>query len=65
MSVKRVDGETMNVFLVLEGACGSCPFSTVTMKMVIKRVLKENFSNLNKVLQIENADETNDKIPPN
>lgn len=63
VSVKRVDEETMNVYLVLEGACGSCPSSTVTMKMGIERVLKENFPNLNEVLQVENADETNGEIP--
>jgi len=63
VSVKRVDEETMNVYLTLEGACGSCPSSTVTMKMGIERVLKENFPNLNEVLQVDNADETNGEIP--
>lgn len=31
------------VSLKLEGACGSCPSSTTTMKMGIERVLKEKF----------------------
>lgn len=31
------------VQLMLEGACGSCPSSTVTMKMGIERVLKEQY----------------------
>ncbi|KAG8096220.1 hypothetical protein GUJ93_ZPchr0013g33794 [Zizania palustris] len=31
------------ISLKLEGACGSCPSSTTTMKMGIERVLKEKF----------------------
>lgn len=53
VSVERVDEETKNVYLKLEGACGSCPSSTVTMQMGIERVLKENFSDLGEVLQVE------------
>jgi Fe-S cluster biogenesis protein NfuA len=52
VSVERVDEETKNVYLKLEGACGSCPSSTVTMQMGIERVLKENFENLGEVLQV-------------
>lgn len=29
--------------MLLEGACGSCPSSTTTMKHGIEKVLKENF----------------------
>mmetsp|Transcript_18801 Transcript_18801/g.24659 ORF Transcript_18801/g.24659 Transcript_18801/m.24659 type:complete len:345 (+) Transcript_18801:1-1035(+) len=53
VSVQRVDEETKNVYLVLEGACGSCPSSTVTMQMGIERVLKENFPDLGEVIQVE------------
>lgn len=56
VSVERVDEETGNVYLLLEGACGSCPSSTVTMQMGIERVLKENFENLGEVLQVEDDD---------
>eukprot|EP01018_Ginkgo_biloba_P026183 Gb_03585 [translate_table: standard] len=31
------------IFLRLQGACGTCPSSTTTMKMGIERVLKEKF----------------------
>lgn len=31
------------ISLQLQGACGSCPSSTTTMKMGIERVLKEKF----------------------
>mmetsp|Transcript_21617 Transcript_21617/g.45401 ORF Transcript_21617/g.45401 Transcript_21617/m.45401 type:complete len:430 (+) Transcript_21617:104-1393(+) len=54
VSVSKVDTDTGNVYLVLEGACGSCASSTVTMKMGIERVLKENFgSSLGEVVQVE------------
>ncbi|KAL7463829.1 hypothetical protein ACHAXS_004179 [Conticribra weissflogii] len=54
VSVSKVDTATGNVYLVLEGACGSCASSTVTMKMGIERVLKENFGNsLGEVVQVE------------
>ncbi len=62
VSVERVDEVTRNVYLKLEGACGSCPSSTVTMQMGIERVLKENFENLGQVLQIEEADNAPKKL---
>lgn len=43
VAVKDVDADTGNVYLLLEGACGSCASSTVTMKMGIERVLREKF----------------------
>lgn len=52
VAVDRVDSETRNVYLKLEGACGSCPSSTVTMQMGVERVLRENFADLNQVLQV-------------
>jgi Fe-S cluster biogenesis protein NfuA len=53
VSVKSVDKDTKNVYLVLEGACGSCASSTVTMSMGITRVLRENFEDLGEVIQVE------------
>lgn len=53
VSVHSVDEETRSVYLVLEGACGSCASSTVTMQMGIERVLKENFENIGEVAQVE------------
>lgn len=53
VSVQDVDEASKNVYLKLEGACGSCPSSTVTMKMGIERVLKENFPDLGEIIQIE------------
>jgi Fe-S cluster biogenesis protein NfuA len=57
VSVERVVASEMNVYLKLEGACGSCASSTVTMKMGIERVLRENFPDLNEVLQVEDDDD--------
>jgi len=56
VSVERVDEATRSVYLKLEGACGSCPSSTVTMQMGIERVLKEKFENLGEVLRVEEED---------
>jgi Fe-S cluster biogenesis protein NfuA len=56
VSVDRVEQDTRDIYLKLEGACGSCPSSTVTMKMGIERVLKENFPDMNEVLQVEDED---------
>ena len=58
VAVESVDEETKNVYLILEGACGSCSSSTVTMSMGIEKVLREKFPDLNKVIEVEdpNAD---------
>lgn len=61
VSVQSVDEATGNVYLKLEGACGSCASSTVTMKMGIERVLKENFADLGEVIQIEDGEEDKPK----
>jgi len=58
VSVPRVDAETGNVYLLLEGACGSCASSTVTMKMGIERVLNEQFGErLGEVIQVDPEEE--------
>ena len=54
--IDRIDEEKQNVYLVLEGACGSCASSTVTMQMGIQRVLNENFPNFGEVVQVEDPD---------
>jgi len=53
VAVASVDDDTRSVYLVLEGACGSCPSSTVTMKMGIERVLREKFVDLGEVAAVE------------
>lgn len=64
VSVQNADAETGNVYLLLEGACGSCASSTVTMKMGIERVLKEQFgSALGEVIQVDPDDGGGDGEP--
>lgn len=36
----------------LTGACGSCPMSTMTLKMGIERTLKENLPEVKEVVQV-------------
>eukprot|EP00535_Pseudo-nitzschia_heimii_P005899 CAMPEP_0197176428 /NCGR_PEP_ID=MMETSP1423-20130617/2366_1 /TAXON_ID=476441 /ORGANISM="Pseudo-nitzschia heimii, Strain UNC1101" /LENGTH=459 /DNA_ID=CAMNT_0042625809 /DNA_START=134 /DNA_END=1513 /DNA_ORIENTATION=- len=64
VSVDRIDEKTKSVYLVLEGACGSCPSSTVTMQMGIERVLKENFADLGEVARVDPDDEDNNGGAP-
>ena len=49
VAVVDVRPETKDVVLRLEGACGSCPSSTTTMKMGIERVLRERWPDLGSV----------------
>eukprot|EP00903_Cladosiphon_okamuranus_P019159 g17622.t1 len=53
--VMGVDVDRRVVKLALQGACGSCPSSTTTMKMGIERVLNENFLNMGGVEQVDEA----------
>lgn len=51
--VVEVDALTGTVSLELEGACSSCPSSTVTLKMGIERALREQFGDrLGEVRQV-------------
>jgi Fe-S cluster biogenesis protein NfuA len=52
VAVAEIDIDKRTVSLILEGACGSCPSSTTTMKMGIERVLRENFPNLTEVINL-------------
>jgi Fe-S cluster biogenesis protein NfuA len=36
----------------LTGACGSCPMSTMTLKMGIERTLKEKIAEVKEVVQV-------------
>jgi len=64
VSVQNVDEETGNVYLLLEGACGSCASSTVTMKMGIERVLKEKFGmKLGEVIQVDPEEDSEGGTP--
>jgi len=49
-SVQEIDGATVK--LMLEGACGSCPSSAVTMSMGIEKRLKEKIPEIEAVVQV-------------
>ena len=51
--VELVDvGEDGIVSVKLTGACGSCPMSTMTLKMGIERTLMENIPEVKEVVQV-------------
>jgi Fe-S cluster biogenesis protein NfuA len=45
-----VDGDVVRVKLV--GACGYCPMSTMTLKMGIERVIKEQVPEVKEVIAV-------------
>ena len=49
VAVSEIDGPVVR--LELQGACGSCPSSTVTMKMGLERRLKEAIPEIDEVIQ--------------
>lgn len=51
VSVADIDGATVK--LQLEGACGSCPSSTMTMQMGLERRLRERIPEIEEVVQVE------------
>lgn len=51
VSIAEIDGATVK--LQLEGACGSCPSSTMTMKMGLERRLRERIPEIEDVIQVE------------
>ncbi|XLQ11584.1 MAG: NifU family protein [cyanobacterium endosymbiont of Epithemia adnata isolate EadnSB Bon19] len=51
-NVELVDIDGPIVKLRLQGACGSCPSSTMTLKMGIERRLKEMIPEVDEVEQI-------------
>lgn len=51
--VELVEIDGLSVKLKLKGACGSCPSSTVTMRMGIEKRLLEKIPDIMEVIQIE------------
>lgn len=50
VEVVEIDGPVVKVRL--QGACGSCPSSTMTLKMGIERKLREAIPEVNEVVQV-------------
>ena len=50
VEIAEIDGPIVKVRL--QGACGSCPSSTMTLKMGIERKLKEMIPEISEVIQV-------------
>ena len=50
VEVVEIDGPIVKVRL--QGACGSCPSSTMTLKMGIERKLREMIPEVSEVIQV-------------
>jgi len=50
VEIAEIDGPIVKVRL--QGACGSCPSSTMTLKMGIERKLKEMIPEISEVVQV-------------
>ncbi|TGG85365.1 MAG: NifU family protein [Aphanocapsa feldmannii 277cV] len=50
VQIVELDGPVIKVRL--EGACGSCPSSTMTLKMGIERKLREAIPEVSEVVQV-------------
>ena len=50
VEIAVIDGPIVKVRL--QGACGSCPSSTMTLKMGIERKLKEMIPEISEVVQV-------------
>jgi len=61
VAVREIEGP--NVYLELQGACGTCPSSTMTMKMGLERGLKEKIPEIATVVQVptEGTEELNNE----
>jgi Fe-S cluster biogenesis protein NfuA len=60
--ISQIDGPV--VYLELQGACGTCPSSTMTLKMGLERGLKEKIPEIQEVVQAlpDSPDLTEDEI---
>jgi Fe-S cluster biogenesis protein NfuA len=50
VEVVEIDGPVVKVRL--QGACGSCPSSTMTLKMGIERTMRESIPEVSEVVQV-------------
>lgn len=64
-NVELVEVDGLTVKLRLQGACGSCPSSTTTMTMGIKRRLMEKIPEILDVEQVEDANAGLELTPEN
>jgi len=55
-NVELVDVSDGTVKLKLTGACVGCPMSTITLKMGIERILKQEIPEIKEVVALEPTD---------
>jgi Fe-S cluster biogenesis protein NfuA len=41
----------------LQGACGSCPFSEITLKMRVEKIIKESVPEVKEVINVQTVEE--------
>ncbi len=51
-NIELVDIEDGYVKVRLQGACGSCPASTMTLKMGVERILRQNLPEIKGVIAV-------------
>jgi len=51
-SIEVIDIKDNKVFVKLQGACGCCPGAQMTLKMVVERILKTEFPELEEVVAV-------------
>lgn len=51
-NIELVDVKDGEVFVHLVGACGTCPASTMTLKMGVERALREAIPEVKRVVQV-------------
>jgi len=51
-NIELVDVKDNEVFVHLVGACGMCPSSTMTMKMGVEKMIKEEMPEIKAVTQV-------------
>ena len=61
VAISHLDLQTRSVFLILKGACGTCPSQTVTMRNGIEVRLRERFEGLGEVVNMT-GDDMNKKL---
>ena len=51
-NIEVIDVKDNKVFVKLQGACGCCPGAQMTLKLVVERILKGEFPELEEVVAV-------------
>ena len=61
--VELIGVKNGTVEVKLTGACGGCPMSTLTLKMGIERILKQEIPEVKEVVAVTASDEDSEEEP--